>query len=52
MNKGFFLKLSAQEQQFVNKIILFVNANTKLKVDIQENFIKFGFSLDDPSVFY
>jgi hypothetical protein len=52
MNKGFFLKLSGEEQQFVNKIILFVNANTKLKVDIQENFIKFGFSLDDPSVFY
>lgn len=52
MNKGFFLKLSSQEQQFVNKIILFVNANTKLKVDFQENFIKFGFSLDEPSVFY
>jgi len=52
MNKGFFLKLSGEEQQFVNKIILFVNANTKLKVDIQENFIKFGFSLDEPSVFY
>ena len=52
MNKGFFLKLSVEEQQVLSKIILFVNANTKLKIDYQENFIKFAFSLNEPSIFY
>jgi superfamily I DNA/RNA helicase len=52
MNKGFLKRLSVEEQQFVNKIILFVNANTKLRIEYQENFIKFGFSLNDPSIFY
>ncbi len=52
MNYDFYESLSVEAQQLINKIKLFVSANTFLKVTNQQSYIKFSYQLNDPSIFY
>lgn len=52
LKNDFYQILSKENQQLVNKIQLFVAANTFLKVSHQQSFIKFSYDLNDSSVFY